>query len=66
MTYPGLPGNFSAVGNVGSVAEERAELGFTLWTGKLLAVVLDGRPGLSVGAAANFLHGSRRTDIGFG
>ena len=65
MTNPGLPGTGSAVGNVGSVGEEGAEVGFTLLAGKLLVVVLDARPGLSV-ASADFLRGSRRTVTGFG
>jgi hypothetical protein len=66
MTYPGLPGTGSAVGNVGSAGEEEgAELGFSLSDGELLVVVLDGRPRRSV-AAADLLRGSRRTDTGFG
>src|ERR1043166_8730178 len=66
MTYPGLPGTVSAVGNVGSLGEEATEVRFILSAGKLLVVVLDARPGLSVAAAADFLRGSRRTDTGFG
>ena len=65
-TYPGLPGTALAVGNVGSVEEEGEELGFTLSAGKLLVVVLDGRPRLSGAAAPDFLRGSKRTETGFG
>jgi hypothetical protein len=65
-TYPGLLGTALAVGNVGSVGEEVEELGFTLSAGKLLVVALDGRPRLSVAAAADFLRGSNRTETGFG
>jgi hypothetical protein len=65
-TYPGLPGTVLAVGNVGSVGEEGEELGFTLSAGKLLVVVLDGRPRLSAATAADLLRGSKRTETGFG
>jgi hypothetical protein len=36
-------------------------LGFTLSAGKLLAVVLDGRPRLSFAAAADFLRGNKHS-----
>jgi hypothetical protein len=65
-TYPGLPSTALAVGNVGSVGEEGEELGFTLSAGKLLVVVLDGRPRLAVAAVADLLRGSKRTETGFG
>jgi hypothetical protein len=65
-TYPGLPGTVLAVGNVGSVGEEGEELGFTLSAGKLLVVVLDGRPRLSAATATGFRRGSKRTETGFG
>ena len=66
MTYPGLPGTVSAVGRVGLVGEEGATLGFTLGACTLRVAVLDSRPGLSMGVAADFLRGSKRTDTGFG
>src|ERR1700757_1645453 len=66
MTNPGLPSTGSAVGNVGSLDEEGAEVGFTLLAGKLLVVVLDARRGLSVASTADFFRGSRRTVTGFG
>ena len=65
-TYPGLPGTVLAVGNVGSVGEEKEELGFVLSAGRLLVVVLDGRRRLAVAAVVDFLRGSKRTETGFG
>ena len=63
MTNPGLPGTASAVGKIGWVG---AELGFTLGPCTLRVADLDGRPGLSMAAAADFFRGSKRTDTGFG